>query len=986
MYGGALHNTLNLNNESDILNKYQTIIKTKDLFNQRKIETKNKSLLDKIKITNTKNQNAEYLIKYFEGMILNYINMYESKGENMDELKKFILNEDKYDKFKKENNNITNTLKGGYDSDDTNNSSNILLSMNDIDNNWGNIKIEYCRTLSLEYKIRISHSYTTANTFDTEINLKECNIVDYAYKIYNKNLFADSINITYLLKIIIKKLIDYDYNDYMNNINLLLKNGISDMSTNKSFSIRTLIKSIISTLILILTIRTGTNKNIYKIFNNTFLLSGISKFLLYNYSFNDYTNSLLLFNGTNFNQLTFEEKNPYPSIIGFHGDCTLNVLMCITKPEIKELLIEKINYIEKKDKIYTEEYYYNKIRTELDNFDIINGTNYTKLIFDYVNGYKSFINKIKNNEYQQLKNDINNLNKMMAHTKYIIGNINKINKNNAKAIYLKNDEDNIKKYIDNVNNNIKDDNIININNNYYNELSSYITNNATFFNNNHIEYIKNTINNKYIYNLINYVINYTINNINIRVKNLFIELLKNIHILRNNLLDYDFSDTEATNICENLTSSLISINNTINGNINLNNIEYITTIVYNEFIKIIDYFIVNHSDKFNIFYINLLLLLLITKYKIDYVFDDDIMDILKYSNNKSNIFNCFRNIGENKNEIDIVLPSYYERNINEKYLFIHTVPQDVPHSILSIIKIENNNKKIYLYDINTLNIICHEYANSNNIIEGIDDMYKLNNINSTLLKNKFKKMICEKYLNEINIWFWDIRRLYDNNINNLKYLGKIINNNNLLNIYNKNNDLFNNTNGKIIVSNILNNNYIHYNKYIFDQTYINIKREIFHELLNSNNLNNPFVNANDRIIIQNIQTNINNIIIDNKCTIRKLLFIFVKCLIEAKYYTNSYDKLIEIANCFNETYNLNANSLIQALNINVLKNEIINVINILNLNLKEYHLNGGYENVNYYNNSIIKKALIILLIILIIIIIVLIVLFIINKYKNNNFK
>ena len=145
MYGGALYNTLNLNNESDILNKYQTIIKTKDLFNQRKIETKNKSLLDKIKITNTKNQNAEYLIKYFEGMILNYINMYESKGENMDELKKFILNEDKYDKFKKENNNITNTLKGGYDSDDTNNSSNILLSMNDIDNNWGNIKIEYCR-------------------------------------------------------------------------------------------------------------------------------------------------------------------------------------------------------------------------------------------------------------------------------------------------------------------------------------------------------------------------------------------------------------------------------------------------------------------------------------------------------------------------------------------------------------------------------------------------------------------------------------------------------------------------------------------------------------------------------------------------------------------------------------------------------------------------------------------------------------------------
>ena len=98
MLGGKLHNTLNLNNKSDILNKYQSVIKTKDLLNQ----TKNKDILNKIKNSNIKNQNAESLIEYFEGMILKYINLYESRGENVDELKKFMFNEDKYTKFKSE--------------------------------------------------------------------------------------------------------------------------------------------------------------------------------------------------------------------------------------------------------------------------------------------------------------------------------------------------------------------------------------------------------------------------------------------------------------------------------------------------------------------------------------------------------------------------------------------------------------------------------------------------------------------------------------------------------------------------------------------------------------------------------------------------------------------------------------------------------------------------------------------------------------------
>ncbi len=403
MFGGKLYNALNLNNESDILNNYQNIIKTKDLLNQTKIETKNKNVLNKINITDTdtKNQNSECLIKYFEGMMLNYIYMYESKGVNMDELKKFILSENKYDKFKKENNNITNTLKGGNYSLDTLDSP-YTLRIDDTNNDWGIINIDYHRTFQTtyknsEYKICISHlCLHTDNAFNIEIDFKNCKIKDNNYKIYN-DLYTDSSNITNLLKIIIKKLIDYDYNDSLDDGNLQLIDDINNIRSKNSYNFRVVIKSIISTLILILTIRTGTDKNIYKTFNNTFLLSGISKFLLTSdlIKYYDYTYSLRLFYSTNFNQLTFEEKDPYNNIIAFHGDCTLNVLMCITKPEIKELLVEKINYIDYNRQKYTKNEYYNEIRNVLNNFNfnIISGTNYITLISNYVDRYSLFIDK-----------------------------------------------------------------------------------------------------------------------------------------------------------------------------------------------------------------------------------------------------------------------------------------------------------------------------------------------------------------------------------------------------------------------------------------------------------------------------------------------------------------------------------------------------------------------------------------------------------------
>ena len=983
MHGGIQYDTLNLND--GLLNEYQTIIKSKDLLNQ----TKNKDILEKIKNSNTKNQNAESLIEYFEGMILKYINLYESRGENVDELKKFILNEDKYTKFESENNdNSNNKLKGGY-TDDMYNGN--ILKLNSTDNNWGKIEIEYDRILSRQYIIRISHSYNTLNAFNLEINIGNCTIMDHIYGIFNTNLYTNTTNITGILEIIIQKLMEYDYNDNINNIGLTLKNDISTMSSEKGYNIRILIRSIISTLILILTIRTGTNKNIYKKYNNTFLLLAVSKFLLYNYAVDDYINSAFLFNGTNFNQLTYEEKKPYKYIAAFHGDCALNVLICKTVPEIQELLIEKINYIENKNEAHNDVYYYDKIRAVLNNLNVINELNCTNSILKYVEGYQLFINYIKNNEYQVLKNEINHLNKMITYIYNIINTIRQMNNNDIAAIYRNQNNNRIQACLNIVNNNINDFNIYNINNNYYKKLSSYIIYNSNNIDINQIKFI----NNEYKDNLEKSVVIY-INNINIKVKNLFNNLLKYIHVLRNNLLDFDIGDAEATNICENLSSNLISINNVINeiinGIINDNNIKNIHN-TYNKLINIIDYFINNHSKKFNIFYINVLISLLLIQYKIDYVFDDDIMNVLRYSNNKNNIINCFRNVEENINETKIILPEYYESN-GEKYLFMNTILTNENHTVLSIIKIDNtnSNNKIYLYEINSLNIICHEYLNLKNIIPLNSyecDNYKLDNKNSTLLKNKFKNQILQIYHNEIRIWFFDIRKIYNKDIYDLTNLGEIINNNNSLNIY-FNNNLFNlfskNYKGKLNLTDLLKINYN--NRDNFENTYKNIKRAIFEKLLICCvDLYNINTDTYVRTILQNIYLKIENLINDNTYTLRNLLFKFVECLVKARYDTRITNNiLVDIANCFNKAYNLNANSFIAIFNTGNqrLNDEIVNVINILNFNLNDYELNGGYKDINCCDNSIIKKVLIILLIILIIIIIVLIVLYIINKYKNNN--
>ena len=113
-------------------NNYQ--IKSKkfldnDILNQ----TQNNNLINQI--LKNENQSADYLIEYFEGMILNYISLAKERGEKLDELKNLILSHNKKNKFNGGSNNYLDNDPEykNYINDDT--KTNIDISLFD-EYNW----------------------------------------------------------------------------------------------------------------------------------------------------------------------------------------------------------------------------------------------------------------------------------------------------------------------------------------------------------------------------------------------------------------------------------------------------------------------------------------------------------------------------------------------------------------------------------------------------------------------------------------------------------------------------------------------------------------------------------------------------------------------------------------------------------------------------------------------------------------------------------
>lgn len=856
-----------------------------DLMNNYNIKTKNNNLLNQS--FKNKTQNADYLIEYFEGMILNYLSLYENQ-EN--KLRKIITN------------NINKIKGGGYNINDEyphyqNDETKPITVF--YDNMWKNITINIHIAYKTEYKIHIIHD-SDNNKLDLIVDLQNNIIVDNISKSYNLNICENTKNINNIIDNIIKILMKYKYND--TNININVFNGTNNNMLNDTEH-KIILFSTISLLIMILTIRNNTDIHLYKLYNTTNILSDICKNLINE----KYDKPYNKFHSNNMNMLTYLEKN---HMLSYTGDCALNVLMCIKTSEIRELFVDKINYLQNK-RINTsknELYYIDEINKIFNELPILNGFEYIEQIKKLVNDYHKFTNFICGNEYIKFKNDI-------------LGG-----KNNFQNLDSKRD---------------------------------------------------------------------FINNCNI--------LLKLINIFRNNLFGYNLTNDEANEICETIdkykNDLIVCMKNINNDNTNIN-IQMI-----NNFINIVDIIIKNNHNSFNVFYINLLISLLLTKHKINYLLDEVFIDFFKYSNNKTYFIKRFRNVSDIDADLNLILPEYQDgNNEDDKYLFMYCKLEKVAHAILLIININKyGNKKMYLYDLNDLILYSSEEFKKNNYFHdcprSLMSKYILNNNFPNWIIQKYNNNLPECYLNEIPIKLKSIDSFGNDSLKNI--------------IENSVNLIFKN-NGKRIINDkinlpiLLSLNYDDYNKVNFNFNKY-IKKSIFDGLIiNCDNMvyDNPKKEQLVKYLLE-LYNYINEEIIENdKYNLGNLLFAFIRYLVYYKYLIKNdiTNYQINCKNIYNDIiypyfidiYYFNHNEFMDYLDIynceifkridtdeDDIKGEIYYVLSVLNKNNKNYAIvKGGNTN----NNIIIKKILIILLIVVIIIIVILIVLFIINKYKNKELK
>ena len=184
MLGNGVNSLLFNDFKNKEYNDYRN--KTKDLLNQ----TQRKSLKNKT-------QNANYLIKYFEGIILNYISLYEAEGKRMNEFKNLILN-----------NKYKNKFEGGYEENDyIKNHPQYCNYKNDIneiktifkDKDWSKIKFEININYQKEYNIHIKHNNNGLNKIDLIIDLQHNAIIDNIKESCNNNIYDNSLNINSII-------------------------------------------------------------------------------------------------------------------------------------------------------------------------------------------------------------------------------------------------------------------------------------------------------------------------------------------------------------------------------------------------------------------------------------------------------------------------------------------------------------------------------------------------------------------------------------------------------------------------------------------------------------------------------------------------------------------------------------------------------------------------------------------------------------------
>ena len=521
-------------------------------------------------IKNKNNSDSKCLIEYFHGIILNYISLNEEQGIKLDKLKNIILNY---------NNHKNNKLSGGdynikvhYPNHVDDNNIINFTPFDNTKNELFNVKINM--KYGSEYKITIYNTQGDSNKINLIIDLYNNVIIDNITNSYNTSVWDNSDNINHVLHNIITTLIKQNHNDELFGFGILDENDNNIFNNNDEDDkniIRNMRRGVISLFIMLLTIRKDVNVDVYKKYNNTFLLSGICKYNLFDDAISDIKEVYDKFSGCNYHILTYhDEKN----LIYHGGDCALNSLMCVKIPEIRELFVDKITISQHKQKCHKpKSYYISKIKKILREMEILEDFDFIEKIENLIDDYSRFHSFIYSLSYSMFRNNI------------------------LKGEY--NDDE--------------------FNNWVFERLYYYLP--------------------------------------------IFID------ICRNNLMDFDLTDEEINKIVD-------EINNYIDyyyqneDNININNIHSYNNMAKN-FIKILDIIqSVNiNKNSYNIFYINLLLSLLITKYKINYLLNDNFANIFKYFDKKEYIIKRFENISRSRNELDQIFPKYQKGNIYFNILY-----------------------------------------------------------------------------------------------------------------------------------------------------------------------------------------------------------------------------------------------------------------------------------------------------------------------------
>ena len=178
--------------------------------------------------------------------------------------------------------------------------------------------------------------------------------------------------------------------------------------------------------------------------------------------------------------------------------------------------------------------------------------------------------------------------------------------------------------------------------------------------------------------------------------------------------------------------------------------------IYSEYYDII-------TNKINpdLFYVNMIISLLLIYHKVDYLFDEKILEIFKDDDIKKYAIRRFSNVSSHDNEIDMIRFNCKTYN-NHDYLFRYVL---VPsHAVLLIVDVNINdleNKKYSICDLNDLNfaVLDGDYINYEKEIK-YGEYYELGDTRLTYIyyiellkifnenKNKLKKELYKDYINE----------------------------------------------------------------------------------------------------------------------------------------------------------------------------------------------------------------------------------------------